>query len=162
MVNGAEIKNGAQLLPVSTQNLTKPIFDFGRQQRWSSTSIRRSSTKLRLAISGPSGSGKTYTMLKIASDLGGRIALVDTEHGSASKYADLFEFDVLELDSYDPGHFAQDHRSGRRGRLPGLVHRFTLPLLDGQRRGTRNGRSRGPPDAEPEQLRRLETSYSDP
>ena len=25
-----------------------------------------------------------------------------TEHGSASKYADLFDFDVLELDSYDP------------------------------------------------------------
>ena len=60
--------------------------------------------KLRLAVSGPSGSGKTYTMLKLASELGGPVALVDTEHGSASKYADLFEFDVLELDSYDPGH----------------------------------------------------------
>src|SRR5712675_1115501 len=58
--------------------------------------------KLRLAVSGPSGSGKTYTMLKLASELGGPVALVDTEHGSASKYADLFEFDVLELDSYDP------------------------------------------------------------
>jgi len=58
--------------------------------------------KLRLAVSGPSGSGKTYTLLTIASALGGPVALVDTEHGSASKYADLFEFDVLELDSYDP------------------------------------------------------------
>jgi hypothetical protein len=28
-----------------------------------------------------------------------RIALVDTEHGSASKYADLLDFDVLILDS---------------------------------------------------------------
>ncbi len=58
--------------------------------------------KLRFAVCGPSGSGKTYTLLKLATELGGPIALIDTEHGSASKYADLFAFDVLELDSYDP------------------------------------------------------------
>jgi hypothetical protein len=58
--------------------------------------------KLRLAVCGPSGSGKTYTLLKLATELGGPIAVVDTERGSARKYADLFEFDVLELDSYDP------------------------------------------------------------
>lgn len=58
--------------------------------------------KLRFAVCGPSGSGKTYTLLKVATELGGPVALVDTEHGSASKYADLFDFDVLELDSYDP------------------------------------------------------------
>jgi AAA domain len=57
---------------------------------------------LRFAVCGPSGSGKTYTLLTLASELGGPIALLDTEHGSASKYADIFEFDVLELDSYDP------------------------------------------------------------
>jgi hypothetical protein len=58
--------------------------------------------KLRFAVCGPSGSGKTYTLLQLATELGGPIALLDTEHGSASKYADLFVFDVLELDSYDP------------------------------------------------------------
>jgi hypothetical protein len=58
--------------------------------------------KLRLAVCGPSGSGKTYTLLTLASQLGRPIALVDTERGSASKYADIFEFDVVELDSYDP------------------------------------------------------------
>ena len=58
--------------------------------------------KLRFAVCGPSGSGKTYTLLALAAELGGPIAVVDTEHGSASKYADIFEFDVLELDSYDP------------------------------------------------------------
>jgi hypothetical protein len=35
-------------------------------------------------------------------ELGGAIAVVDTERGSASKYADIFDFDVLELGSYDP------------------------------------------------------------
>jgi AAA domain len=58
--------------------------------------------KLRLAICGPSGSGKTYTLLRLATELGGPVSVVDTERGSASKYADIFDFDVLELDSYDP------------------------------------------------------------
>jgi hypothetical protein len=58
--------------------------------------------KLRFAVCGPSGSGKTYTLLQLATELGGPIAVLDTEHGSASKYADIFEFDVLELHSYDP------------------------------------------------------------
>lgn len=57
--------------------------------------------KLRLAIFGPSGSGKTFSSLRIASGLGGKIALIDTERGSASKYADRFKFDVLELDKKD-------------------------------------------------------------
>jgi len=49
-----------------------------------------------MAIAGPSGSGKTYTALAVATHLvpGGRIAVIDTEHGSAAKYADLFSFDV--------------------------------------------------------------------
>jgi hypothetical protein len=58
--------------------------------------------RLRLAITGPSGSGKTYTLLKLATELGGPVALVDTERGSAEKYADLFEFDTLKLDSFSP------------------------------------------------------------
>ena len=55
--------------------------------------------KLRLAIVGPSGSGKTYTALAIGTALanGGGVAVVDTENGSASKYADLFNFDVAEM-----------------------------------------------------------------
>lgn len=65
-------------------------------------------SKLRLAIAGPSGSGKTYTALAIASALGGPVAVVDTEHGSASKYADLFGFDVLEMEApFHPDRFIQ-------------------------------------------------------
>lgn len=58
--------------------------------------------KLRLALCGPAGSGKTYSLLSIATELGGPIAYVDTEHGSASKYADLFSFDVTEPEQFDP------------------------------------------------------------
>lgn len=68
----------------------------------------KSQAKLRLAIAGPSGSGKTYTSLAIASALGGDIAYVDTEHGSASKYADQFSFDVMEMEPpFHPDRFAK-------------------------------------------------------
>jgi hypothetical protein len=55
--------------------------------------------KLRLAIFGPSGSGKTMTALRVATGMGGPIAFIDSERGSASKYGDRFAFDVLNLDN---------------------------------------------------------------
>jgi hypothetical protein len=62
--------------------------------------------KLRLALHGPSGAGKTYSALEIATHLiepGQRVALLDTERGSASKYASKFDFDVVEvIDNYHP------------------------------------------------------------
>ena len=63
--------------------------------------------KLRLALIGVSGSGKTYSALAVASALGGRIAVIDTERGSASKYADRFAFDVLELESFGPRAYVE-------------------------------------------------------
>jgi hypothetical protein len=63
--------------------------------------------KLRFAVCGPSGSGKTYTILTLATELGGPVALVDTERGSACKYADIFDFDVLELAAYDPARLIE-------------------------------------------------------
>lgn len=66
----------------------------------------RKQAKLRLALAGPSGSGKTYSALLIAKGLGGRIAVIDTEHGSASLYADVAEFDTLELGApYTPERY---------------------------------------------------------
>lgn len=66
------------------------------------TKATKKAAKGRVALDGPSGSGKTYTALTLATTLGGRAAVIDTEHGSASKYADLFEFDTLHLDRYSP------------------------------------------------------------
>lgn len=57
----------------------------------------RRQTKLKLAITGVSGSGKTYSALRLAKGLGGKVALIDTENGSASLYSDRFEFDVMEI-----------------------------------------------------------------
>ena len=61
------------------------------------TKASKEQAKLRLAIFGPSGAGKTFTALRLATGIGGEIAVIDTERGSASKYADRFAFDVLEL-----------------------------------------------------------------
>jgi len=58
----------------------------------------KSPAKLRAALFGPSGAGKTFTALRIAAGLGGPVAVIDTERGSASKYADRFAFDVLDLE----------------------------------------------------------------
>jgi len=65
--------------------------------RLSFSKAQRKQVKLKLAITGPSGSGKTYSALLLASGLGKKIALIDTENDSASLYSDKFEFDSLNL-----------------------------------------------------------------
>lgn len=67
----------------------------------------RKTKKLRAALLGPAGAGKTRTALEIAKGLGEKIALIDTEHGSASMYAHLVPFDVLELQSYAPDRYIE-------------------------------------------------------
>lgn len=59
----------------------------------------RKKAKLRLVLSGVSGSGKTFGALMLARGIGGRIALIDTEHKSAQLYSDVCEFDTLELEA---------------------------------------------------------------
>jgi len=66
------------------------------------TKATKKALKARVAIEGPSGSGKTWTALTIARALGKRIALADTEHRSASKYADVFDFDTLAVERFAP------------------------------------------------------------
>lgn len=74
-------------------------------------------SKLRLALVGIAGSGKTFTALSIASHMCGdaRIALLDTERGSARKYSDDFDFDVLELTSFAPANYIEAIHEAERG-----------------------------------------------
>lgn len=60
----------------------------------------REAAKLKIGIQGPSGSGKSLGALALAKALSpdGRFAVLDTENGSASLYADRFDFDTLTLD----------------------------------------------------------------
>ena len=59
----------------------------------------RENVNLLIGLAGSSGSGKTYTGMRLASGMaaGRRFAVIDTENGRASHYADQFKFDVAEL-----------------------------------------------------------------
>ena len=82
----------------------------------------KAKAKLRISIFGPSGSGKTYTSLLLAAALGGPVALIDTERGSASKYAgDVADFDALELTSYEPAKYIRAIGEAAKERYPVLV-----------------------------------------
>src|SRR6218665_3497512 len=71
----------------------------------------RKQVKLRLNISAPSGAGKTYSALRMAKGLCGswaKIAVIDTENGSASLYSHLGEFNTIDLTApYTPEKYIQ-------------------------------------------------------
>lgn len=59
----------------------------------------RRNVNLLIGLAGASGSGKTYTAMRLAQGMSGDkpFAVIDTENGRASHYADRFKFDVGEL-----------------------------------------------------------------
>lgn len=72
---------------------------------------QKTQLKLRLALMGPPGSGKSYSALMIAKHLGGKIAAIDTEHSSLSKYSDIADFDVCELTSFHANQYIETIRA---------------------------------------------------
>lgn len=76
----------------------------------------RKNAKLRLALTGTSGSGKTYSSLLLAREFGTKIAVLDSERGSASLYADLVPFDVCELEEKNiPEYLEKIREAGEAG-----------------------------------------------
>lgn len=62
----------------------------------------------RVALVGPSGAGKTFTALALATEFGGPIAVIDTERGSAAKYArgeGFASYLTAQPDRHDPREF---------------------------------------------------------
>jgi AAA domain len=73
-------------------------------------------SKARIALVGPAKAGKSLTSLLIASGLGSKIAAIDTEHGSLAKYAKRIDFDVVELDDFNPKlYIAAMHEAEAQG-----------------------------------------------
>lgn len=71
----------------------------------------RQQAKLRVGVSGPAGSGKTYSAIvlakSIASDIS-KVAIIDTENGSADLYAHLGDFNVIRLSApYTPERYIE-------------------------------------------------------
>ena len=86
----------------------------------------RKSAKLRAALCGTSGSGKTYSALLLARGLAGpsgKIAVIDTERGSASLYADVTDFDVAELTPpYSPARY--------KALITAAAHDYDVLIID--------------------------------
>lgn len=84
----------------------------------------KAQSKLRLALCGLAGSGKTFSALAVGAEIAaemrrlghgaGRIALIDTEHESASLYADRFDFDTCPLDNHSPRAYVDTIREAER------------------------------------------------
>lgn len=79
---------------------------------------QKKKSKLRAQLVGPSGSGKTWTALELATLLrqrfGGKIAVIDSERGSASKYSDRFDFDVEDLEKFGPEVYVEKIKEAER------------------------------------------------
>ena len=100
--------------------------------------------KLRLAIYGPAGAGKTASALRIAHGIGGRIAFIDTENYSASRYADglnfaggfvPFNFDVVSLTKPTIEHYVEAIQSAENAGyniliIDSLSHGWQELLID--------------------------------
>lgn len=71
----------------------------------------RKQVKLRLGLSAVSGGGKTYSALLLAHGMTNnwsKIAVIDTENGSASLYSDLGEFLTIDLQApYTPERYIE-------------------------------------------------------
>jgi hypothetical protein len=92
--------------------------------------------KARIALAGPAGSGKTFTALRLASAMGARVAVVDTEHDSASLYArgadgQGFDFDTLSLASFAPANLVGALASAAQGRYDVAVVDGLSPFWSG-------------------------------
>ena len=112
----------------------------------------RKQARLRLALAGPSGSGKTYSALRIAKGLGGKVAVIDTEHGSASLYSGTFDFDVDEmLDDYAPKNYIAAMKDAAESGynviiIDSITHAWNGPggildIVDNVAKGSRSGNS---------------------
>ena len=70
----------------------------------------RSNAKLRVGLAGPSGAGKTYSALLLAHGIADweKIAIIDTENGSADLYSDMGPYNVITLEKpFHPDRYVE-------------------------------------------------------
>jgi hypothetical protein len=72
----------------------------------------RKKAKIKMALQGPSGAGKSYSAILLAQGLSGgdmtKIAVIDSENGSADLYSHLGNFNVIQLKSpFSPERYIQ-------------------------------------------------------
>ncbi len=140
------------------------------------TKATKTKRKARIALLGATGAGKTYTALEIARGLvgpDGRIAVIDTEHGSASLYSDRHGFDVLELQSFAPERYIEAVKAAGAAGYDALIidswsHAWAgkdgvLEFVDAQAKRSQSGNKYNAwGDATPKQNDMVETILTSP
>jgi len=85
----------------------------------------RKKAKIRLGLSAVSGGGKTYSAILIAKGLVGdlsKVAIIDTENGSADLYAHLGDFNVLPLTApFTPERYIEAIKSCEKGGMGVII-----------------------------------------
>ncbi|HJW16417.1 MAG TPA: AAA family ATPase [Flavisolibacter sp.] len=85
----------------------------------------RKKAKIRLGLSAISGGGKTYSAILIAKGLCGdlsRVAIIDTENGSADLYAHLGDYNVLSLTPpFSPERYIEAIRSCEKAGMEVII-----------------------------------------
>jgi hypothetical protein len=84
----------------------------------------REQVPLIIGLSGGTGSGKTFSAMRLAKGMshGKPFAVIDTESGRASHYADQFTFDVLQLHApFSPDAYMQAIMAADTGGYPVIV-----------------------------------------
>lgn len=71
----------------------------------------RSKAKIKMALQGSSGSGKTMSALLIAKGLANgnlsKVAVIDSENGSADLYAHLGNYNIITLKTFSPNDYVE-------------------------------------------------------
>lgn len=85
----------------------------------------RKQAKIRLGFSAVSGGGKTYSAILVAKGLCGdmsKVAVIDTENGSADLYAHLGDYNVLPLAApYSPERYIEAIRSCEKAGMEVII-----------------------------------------
>jgi hypothetical protein len=85
----------------------------------------RKKTKIRLGLSAVSGGGKTYSAILIAKGLVGdlsKVAIIDTENGSADLYAHLGDFNVITLTQpFSPERYVEAIKSCEKAGMEVII-----------------------------------------
>ena len=85
----------------------------------------RKKAKIRLGLSAVSGGGKTYSAILIAKGLCGdlsKVAVIDTENGSADLYAHLGDYNVLPLTApFSPERYIEAIRSCEKAGMEVII-----------------------------------------
>jgi hypothetical protein len=85
---------------------------------------KRENVPLLIGLAGYTGSGKTFSAMTLAQGLAGgqRFAVLDTENGRASHYADRFEFDTTDLRApFTPDRYAEAIAAADEAGYPVIV-----------------------------------------